>query len=393
MKTAPLFLQLPPEAQVMFLLCQTEISNEVNQRIMEQINPAFDWDLFTKMAIRTHLAAFVYQSMRTQTSISIPEKSRNELKAYQLKILSINAVLFHEFDQLVEACSNKGLHILPLKGIYFAEKIYDNAPIRQLSDIDVLYQPIDKSAFLQTVQELEWEITPYYYKSPFHKKHQAFHAPYQGAKGQITLDIHDQLVNNNFAFQLPVSTILKRTKAIEFRNNTVLALDETDCLIFNCLHAYKHLYYGDIKISSFVDIYLFLVKNQQHIPANKLSERCLEFNCTNEVNQLLRCTLELLGKGTIDLFEELRLPPIIDNFKQVILNTLVDKKMTAGAKINIEFIHRNTTKIGWKKIGLIWFDLFPSKEYLSIKHGKKTYLSNWLDRSSRFFKRITKFNS
>lgn len=393
MKTNQLFQKLSPEAQVLFLLCQTELSAADTAKIIEKTSTDFDWKRFVTLAVRTHLAAFAYQSIRTKTTISIPEKSRNELKAYQLKILSINAVLFHEFDKLAAACSDKGLRILPLKGIYFAEKIYDNAPIRQLSDIDVLYQPIDKVAFLETVQELEWEITPYYYKSPFHKKHQKFHAPYQGTKGKITLDIHDLLINNNFTFQLPLAKILERAHSIEFRNNTVLALDEIDYLIFICLHAYKHLYYGDIKISSFVDIYQFLIKNQHIISANKLKERCLEFNCTNEVNQLLSCTTELLGKGTIELFNQLLLQPINTNFQEVILTTLLDKKMSVRSKINIEFVHRNTTKIGWKKIGLIWFDVFPNKEYLMIKHGKKTYLSNWMVRSSRFFKRITKFNS
>jgi hypothetical protein len=388
MRTAQFFQQLPPEAQVLFLLCQTEISNEVNQRIIEQIQLSFDWDLFTKMAIRTHLAAFVYQTMRKQTAISIPEKSHQALKLYQLKIVSTNAVLFNEFDRLAEACATKGLRIIPLKGIYFAEKIYDNAPVRQLSDVDVMYYPTEKKAFLKTVQELGWEIVPYYYKSNFHKKHQVFHAPYQGVKGKLCLDIHDRFINDNFAFQFPVSTVLEKSSAISCRENKVLALDPIDCLIFTCLHAYKHLYYGDIKISSFVDINQFLIKNQHQISASKLNERCLEFNCTDEVNQILSCTLELLGIGTIELFETLTLPPINASFKQVILNTLVDKKMTTRAKINIEFIHRNTTKIGWKKIGLIWFDLFPSKEYLSIKHGKKTYLSNWMDRSFRFLKRI-----
>lgn len=393
MKTDQLFQQLPPEAQVLFLLCQTEISNEVNQRIIEQIQPSFDWDLFTKMAIRTHLAAFVYQSMRTQTEISIPEKSRQALKLYQLKIVSTNAVLFNEFDRLAEACANKGLRIIPLKGIYFAEKIYDNEPIRQLSDVDVMYYPTEKKAFLKTVQELGWDIVPYYYKSNFHKKHQVFHAPYQGVKGKFCLDIHDRFINDNFAFQFPVSTVLEKCSTIICRENNVLVLDPVDCLIYTCLHAFKHLYYGDIKISSLLDIHQFMLKKQQEITLKNLKQRCLEFKCEKEVYQLLACTNELFNCKSIVLFNELTLPPINASFKQVILNTLVDKKMTASAKINIEFIHRNTTKIGWKKIGLIWFDLFPSKEYLSIKHGKKTYLSNWMDRSSRFFKRITKFNS
>lgn len=384
-----IFQKLSPEAQVLFLLCSNNFDSVKHDQITALTMQPFNWELFTTMAVRSHLAAFIYQSLRKLPTILIPDKSLQKLKLYQLKMVSTNAVLFNEFDRLAKVCANKGLQIIPLKGIYFAEKIYVNAPVRQLSDIDVLFKPSDKVAFLETVQELGWTITPFYYKSNFHKKYQPFHAPFQGVKGKLCLDIHDRFINDNFAFQFPVASVLEKCSTITCRENHVLALDPVDCLIFTCLHAYKHLYYGDIKISSLLDIYQFLLVKQNEFSAKSLKERCLEFNCEIEVYQLLACTNELFDCTTIVLLNELSLPPIKKNFMQVISTTLNDQKMSIDAKIQIEFIHRNTTKIGWKKIGLIWFDIFPSKEYLAIKHGKKWYLSNWLDRSLRFFKRIT----
>ena len=72
MKTAPLFQQLSPEAQVLFLLCQTELSAADTTKIIEKTSTDFDWKRFVTLAVRTHLAAFAARNFRKIPAIILP---------------------------------------------------------------------------------------------------------------------------------------------------------------------------------------------------------------------------------------------------------------------------------------------------------------------------------
>lgn len=388
MKTDQLFQQLPPEAQVLFLLCQTELNAADTAKIIEKTSTNFDWKRFVALAVHTHLAAFAASSLRTIPEIILPEKTKLALKAYQFKIIAMNAQLYHEFDQLANACWEKGMFIAPLKGIYLAEKIYPDANVRQLSDIDVLFAPQDKSAFLSTAEKLGWAIKTHQYKSRFHEKYQSFHAPYQGYKGKLTLDIHNKLMPELFSFRLPIEQVIARCQPVSFRTATILELDPIDLIIYTALHAYKHLFFGELKVSSLVDVFLLIEHHAANLSNDEFLKRCETFKATKEVLTILSCVRAILPATNNTFLENLPITATEALIERVLFHVIEGTKISVSDQLRINLFHRHTERFSWKQLQLNWFDLFPNKTYLSFTEGTNSYWKNWVRRNLRLFYRL-----
>lgn len=388
MKTAPLFQQLSSEAQVLFLLCQTELNAADTAKIIEKTSTNFDWKRFVALAVRTHLAAFAASSLRTIPEIILPEKTKLAFKAYQFKIIAMNAQLYHEFDQLANACSEKGVFIAPLKGIYFAEKMYPDANVRHLSDIDVLFAPQDKTAFLSTAEELGWAIKTHQYKSRFHEKYQSFHAPYQGYKGKLTLDIHNKLMPELFSFRMPIEQVIARCQTVSFRTATILELDPIDLIIYTALHAYKHLFFGELKVSSLVDIYLLMQQHADQLTSEELTARCSSYAAKKEVFTILGCVQSIMPLSPNDFLATLPITESEALIERVLFHVIEGTKISFWDQLHINLFHRHTERFNWKQLQLNWYDLFPNKTYLSFAEGTNSYWRNWVRRYMRLFYRL-----
>lgn len=388
MKTNQLFQKLSPEAQVLFLLCQTELNAADTAKIIEKTSTDFDWKRFVTLAVRTHLAAFAARNFRKIPAIILPEKTKLALKAYQFNIISYNAQLYNEFDLLANACSAKGIFIAPLKGIYLAEKMYPDANVRQLSDIDVLFAPQDKVAFLSTADELGWAIKTHQYKSKFHEKYQSFHAPYQGYKGKLTLDIHNKLMPELFSFRMPIEEVIARCQPVPFRTATILELDPIDLIIYTALHAYKHLFFGELKVSSLVDVYLLVQQHANQLTSEELTARCTSYSAKKEVFTILGCVRSIMPLSQNDFLATLPITESETLIERVLFHVIEGTKISFSDQLRINLFHRHTERFSWKQLQLNWYDIFPSKVYLEFAESKNSYWKNWFYRNLRLFYRL-----
>jgi hypothetical protein len=388
MKTDQLFQQLSVESQVLFLLCKTELSTAEKAQIIAKTSTLFDWKRFVALAVRTHLAAFAASSLRKIPEIILDEKTKQALKAYQFKIIAINAQLYHEFDLLATTCAKEGVSIAPLKGIYLAEELYADTALRQLSDIDVLFAPNDKEQFLTIAEQLGWRIKTHQYKSAIHEKHQSFHAPYQGYKSNLTLDIHNKLMPELFTFRMPMEEIIPRCKTVPFRSATILALDPIDLVIYTALHAYKHLFFGELKVSSLVDVFLLIEHHSANLSNNKFLKRCETFNATKEVLTILSCVRAILPATNNTFLENLPITATEALIERVLFHVIEGTKISVSDQLRINLFHRHTERFSWKQLQLNWFDLFPSKAYLDWAQGTNSYWKNWSYRNLRLFYRL-----
>lgn len=388
MKTDQLLQQLSVEARVLFLLCRTELNTDEKAQIVAKTSTLFDWKRFVALAVRTHLAAFAASSLRTIPEIILDEKTKLALKAYQFKIIAMNAQLYHEFDLLASSCAKEGLAIAPLKGIYLAEEIYSDTALRQLSDIDVLFAPNDKEQFFTITQQLGWRIKTHQYKSAVHEKHQSVHAPYQGSKGSLSLDIHNKLMPELFTFRMPMEEIIPRCKTVSFRTATILELDPIDLIIFNTLHAYKHLFFGELKVSSLVDVFLLIEHHAANLSNDEFLKRCETFKATKEVLTILSCVRAILPATNNTFLENLPITATEALIERVLFHVIEGTKISVSDQLRINLFHRHTERFSWKQLQLNWFDLFPSKAYLDWTQGTNSYWKNWSYRQLRLLNRL-----
>jgi hypothetical protein len=67
-----------------------------------------------------------------------PDFFHNQLKENYKKVFFQNLFIKSQLELLLQDFENKGIDVIPLKGVYFAEKYFGNIGARRTSDIDLL---------------------------------------------------------------------------------------------------------------------------------------------------------------------------------------------------------------------------------------------------------------
>jgi hypothetical protein len=74
--------------------------------------------------------------------------------------------------------------------------------------------------------------------------------------------------------------------------------------------------------------------------------------------------------------------------ERVLFHVIEGTKISVSDQLRINLFHRHTERFSWKQLQLNWFDLFPSKTYLSFAEGTNSYWKNWVRRNLRLFYRL-----
>ena len=114
------------------------------QRMDELIASVTNWKSFTDMSIQNGVGPLIHKNFSLVKNLNlIPEETLSRFKRNYYRSLSRNIVLYEHFRNAVEIFSNEGIPVIALKGIFIAEKIYDDIGLRQMSDIDILVKETD----------------------------------------------------------------------------------------------------------------------------------------------------------------------------------------------------------------------------------------------------------
>lgn len=339
----------------------------VHQQKIPVIPTGINWQRFTALCYSTHFAGICSDLIKLFDSTKIPEDVFHQLKSYQLRVLTSNERLLHQYKALERIADEEQLILYPIKGITLMSQFYNRHYHRHISDIDVL---VDNNQLFQWEDALiknNFRIKRRYAKSDFHAQNNLKYDPLQAFKSDAIVDMHVNLNSGFYHIKIPF-------ESLQLNHKHAHELNQVDQLIFVCLHAYKHLYFGQLNLLHLMDIYL--LKNE--ISSTNLRERCLRFNCTNEVQQVINFSLFL--------FEDNQLT--IPYWQRAILK----KELNSNAiprRIKCLFGYRKHFQIPvpWYLLpSYLWFQVFPSAAYLRQSNGTSNYAVNWL---RRIFRLIT----
>lgn len=366
MKPSDDFLnQLSTEARFLVELVRCH-ADETKQK--PSLPENIQWLHFVELAYASHLAGIIFDCVMQNGKDLVPSEVISQLKSYQLRVMTSNERLLHQYSFLRSLADEQNLVLYPLKGITLMPHIYAQTYHRHISDIDVLISADELSTWEQLLQTHGYRTKRRFAKSSFHAQLFDKYDPLQAFKQEIIIDFHVSLNCGLFDVQLPLDQLrAKQSHAHE--------LSPLDQLIFVCLHAYKHFYYGQLKLIHLMDIHHL----SNGINATSLQDRCETFRCTSEVMAALNVSRAFLGLEHTELASW---------EKAVLLKHL--RKGSYPRRDKLRFYVRRHFTFPVKATQLptfVWYQLFPSAAYLQQISGKKGYIGNWFRRFFRLLKK------
>lgn len=345
--------QLRPELLALLHLSAPRVTESEFETILRALPASFNWAYFLERAIATKLAGYLLP-YPTLALNYYPTFVLEKIKSYQQLILLHSTFLRAEILELSPKLDAQQLDYALLKGWDLHFRFGVSLKQRQISDIDMLIRESDLSQLEVFLQQNGYQVIRHNYKSRFHQKWLPTHAPLSARKAGMMLDVHTTAFAKDHRLELPLH-LDKKVKIELPEGAQVWVLNEAEAQLFLAFHAIKHL------------------------------EALHEFKAAQirELN-LLDMHTGLLGDKEKGLLE--KLSPFLQRADSLQLNS--DEgydafyiQQLAGGKTPLQLKIRQIlkrlklkTSFG-KSIVLAFFDMFPSKAYLTQRFGQGNY---WL---------------
>lgn len=105
------------------------------------------------------IAPQVYHLLKSKGKLEqVPDFFCQYLKEQYFQTMQLNLFVKHETSQILNAFEERGMEVIPLKGVGFAESYFGNLGARKTSDIDLLVKDYDIEAAVELVKQLGFTV-------------------------------------------------------------------------------------------------------------------------------------------------------------------------------------------------------------------------------------------
>jgi hypothetical protein len=157
------------------------------------------------------------------------------LKENYEKCLYQNLFIKNQTDIIIRRFEDSGIDVIPLKGVYFAEKYFGHIGSRVTSDIDLLIRFEDLNQAIESVKALgfsvEEEPIPGHFHCSFSKR--LPHSPIP-----LVVELHWGLVKEETS-SFDIKVIWSDSKAVD-QYSHIRELSHMHCFYIICLHGWRH---------------------------------------------------------------------------------------------------------------------------------------------------------
>lgn len=356
---------LSTEARLLIKSSRPCITEDEHEEIKLLINEVKDWQLFQKLALQTSLGPLCYRSLVTSGIFDIPKEAASFLKRIYTKILAQNILILEEFDRLKVILDKAEIPYVPLKGVRLIGAYYQDAGLRNTSDVDLLFRKKDIQAvraLMKTNEYREFMVDEYIRISALTQNP----SPYQYSKNNVSIDFHI-LLNRVGTISLNIAdywgSATKKEASYEFVLNPNLEF------IHLCYHLCKHLDGNINKLIWLTDICLFV--EREKIDWKEIKKYSERYKCWDELLGIVKL-VEIVSEKAIVPEEYLKyeskcLQGLIINYQ----NNFADSGIIVGNLGLYKQLFFETEHLSiLQKIIVALGRLFPSKQFLESRYGK-----------------------
>jgi len=238
-----------------------------------------DWEKVCNTLIDRGFAPLFYKKIPLLTNAQhIPEAVQQKLKKTYYLTFSRSALMYEQFYAIMNAFAAAGIDVIPLKGIFLVEWLYQDYGLRQMSDIDLLVRKKDAKKALSVLDEIGFNVIDGIESEMLGGLPDLTHFKPR-IKNKVMVELHIKVHHNHVKYKLTPENLFKNSIKVSSKEVTFNAMDFYDLLIHLCLHLDKHFYYQHVQFTSFMDIVNILEIHRNDFKWDVLTNKCKEYNC------------------------------------------------------------------------------------------------------------------
>ena len=336
-----------------------------------------DWEYIRKFSIQNGIAPFLYNNTKQNIKVEFfPESIINTFRKDYYKTLVNNVKLANQLGVITTIFKSNNIQFILLKGLYLTEHIYGGLALRPMGDIDILIEKskieiaknlllkhgfvkakIEKTKFIDSLN-LHYNIAFY--------------------KDNLLFELHWNIISPHSLYDIPIELFWKNTISTTIENTTIDVLSLENNLIHLCLHLHHHLSVKEMRFNHYLDLYLFIKKNQS-IDWKLFEQTVIQLKINIPIWEVI-FILKSYFNLEIPIYFSLTNESVLrNNFIYFMHNSFdkieVKKDLNYAKKINAV-----SGKIN--KIRYLFGNIFPSKDYFYYYSNTKS-----LVKYPRFFLR------
>lgn len=132
------YLHMNAEGDLILTILSHTVSGNKSEEIKSLLSSCkINWQRFKEFIIYHELVSVIYQGIKDFSSL-FPADLMDSFKIGYYRLLAHSLYLEQEFLQIFDAFEQKGIVLLPIKGMSFLEDIYVRNFFRTMVDIDIL---------------------------------------------------------------------------------------------------------------------------------------------------------------------------------------------------------------------------------------------------------------
>ncbi|MEB4885980.1 MULTISPECIES: nucleotidyltransferase domain-containing protein [Priestia] len=160
---------------------------------------------------------------------------QTRLKQKYQETLYQNLFIKNQTDHIIRKFEEEQIEVIPLKGVYFAEKYFGHLGARGTSDIDILVKRKDINKAIEVVKSMDFKIEEEFIPSHFHV---SFSREIPGSAIPLTVEIHWDILKEKTA-NFNIQEFWGEAVRLE-RFQFVKTLSDYHTFYMICLHGWRH---------------------------------------------------------------------------------------------------------------------------------------------------------
>ncbi|NTV09127.1 MAG: nucleotidyltransferase family protein [Chlorobium limicola] len=197
-----------------------------------------DWKRIIDASDRHGISSLMHSNLK-DSQASIPEKIRKALHLRYLRTAEQNLRRYHLVSGIIKAASLAAIPLIPLKGIYLAQRIYENIALREMSDVDLLVRPKHLNIFGEIL--IENGFFPLHTeKEPFLKT--GHHLRYSHDQSGLVVEVHWDLMDPEDTITVDIDALWDRSRPMNEELPSIRELSAEDLLLYLSVHLANHTF-------------------------------------------------------------------------------------------------------------------------------------------------------
>lgn len=284
----------------LLIICLNVGADERNiDTIHSLVTKNLNWQKILKVAKHNDIASLFYYNLKQICDERlIPSEIYQELKKTYHGINYQNIVFLEELKKILTLFGNAQIDVIPLKGASLIGKIWKNAALRPMADIDVLVRQQDIGRAEKLLSDSGYIANEAFHSKEWYRKNHFHIAPYFNPNNRVPIEVHHNVLSPDESICLDMYKIWQHAETDTMGEITTKCLCTEDMFIHLCLHLFVNSTCVRT-IKHFLDIVRFLNYYEKSIDWHVIEKEATEKGFINAIYYSLYTANILLG-ATLD---------------------------------------------------------------------------------------------